>query len=640
MGNLVIKKVRYEGNLYSYESPELDNGINIIIGDNGSGKSTFTYFIEYCLGGYLKYFNSDNQTEKYIEIINDSNNYIELEVLLNEEKYIFKRFIDGNVIYVNYGNEYYSFPIYRQQLDTLQDSEIFSDWLLDRLSIVKQELNLGTRSWKLNINDLLRLIIYDQDTTSKKIYKEPTNLNFITDSLIIRKTIFEVMLGISSDEYFRKFEEFKKSEAVKDKEHLKLEAFNERYSGIELDLQNIESSLIKSNQELETLYNQRDLFLSSNKKVDKKTILISSVQGEIINDEVRLSEINLMLRSYQVEFDKISQYFQTQTTEINEIEKIIFTNEKLNLFSFKLCPFCMSDHEPRENKCLCGAVIKDEEYEKFIYTSKEYENILKHKKKSLETIQLALDSYSSDINKAKIDRDIILIKIEEQKEKLKALISSTDVNSNGAAIDHLHGEILKLMKSIESDEYRKRISIEKENLEKIYKDALDKFKKLRVEFETLQRKFGNDNRSIIQDFKQIYESLIVRSSADVSNADINEDYMPIVDDGIYKNKSAGVPIRLIYYYTILALAIKYETVKHPKLLIIDTPEDSGIDDDNLKKDLLLLRDALTCVKASKDSYQVILTTGLEKYPLEFEDCVLERFNKKDEGKYILKKKER
>lgn len=45
MGNLIIKKVIYSGDRYYFESPELGTGINVIIGDNGSGKSTFSYFI-------------------------------------------------------------------------------------------------------------------------------------------------------------------------------------------------------------------------------------------------------------------------------------------------------------------------------------------------------------------------------------------------------------------------------------------------------------------------------------------------------------------------------------------------------------------------------------------------------------------
>lgn len=638
MGSLVIKRVKYNGDKYIYESPELDNGINIIIGDNGSGKSTFTYFIEYCLGGYLKYFNSENNSEKYLEIINDTNNHIELDIEINSESYSLKRFINGNIIHINYKDEYYSLPIYRSKAEIDSDIEIFSDWLLEKLSITKQELNLGTIKWRLNINDLLRLIIYDQDTPSKKIFKEPTNLNFVTDSLIIRKTIFEVLLGISSDEYFRKFEEFKLITILRDKEQLKLDNFDEKYSGIDLDLKTIEKNLNNLNSKLEELYNQRDLFLSSNKNVNEKTKLISDVQQEIIKKEIVLSDLNISLRSNQIEYNKILEYFQTQSNEINEIEKIIFTNDKLNLFSFKVCPFCLSEHNPKDNHCLCGSEIIDQDYEKYRYTSKEYENILRHKKKSLETIQTALDSYTKEISNFTNEKEVLESGINGDTEKLKTLISSTDVNTNSDAINLLHNEILKELKKIESEEYKKKISTEKEVLIGSYNKVKIDHKRIKGEFENLQRKFEKDNQTIISDFNNIYESLIVDSSADSSKAEINEDYMPIIDDGIYKNKSAGVPIRLLYYYTILSLALKYESVKHPKLLIIDTPEDSGIDDDNLKKDLTLLEDALNLVEAEKNSYQVILTTGLEKFPDKYKGYIKEIFNKKDEGKFILKQK--
>lgn len=638
MGSLVIKKVKYNGDKYIYESPQLDHGINIIIGDNGSGKSTFTYFIEYCLGGYLKYFNEENKSEKYLEIISDTNNYIELDIEINSESYSLKRFINGNIIHINYKNEYYSHPIYRPKTEIDSDIEIFSDWLLDKLSITKQELNLGTIKWRLNINDLLRLIIYDQDTPSKKIFKEPTNLNFVTDSLIIRKTIFEVLLGISSDEYFRKFEEFKQKTILRDKEQLKLDNFDEKYSGIDLDINRIEEILNNLNSKLVELYNQRDLFLSSNKNVNEKTKLISDVQQEIIRKEIVLSDLNIDLRSNQIEYNKILDYFQTQSNEINEIEKIIFTNDKLNLFSFKVCPFCLSEHNPKENHCLCGSEIIDEDYEKYRYTSKEYENILKHKKKSLETIQTALDSYAKEISNFSTKKEIIENGINDDTKKLRTLISSTDVNTNTEAIDLLHNEILKQLKEIEIEEYKKKISSEKQLLIYNYNIAKDNYKQVKEEFEKLQRKFEKDNQTIISDFNEIYQSLILDSSADAFKAEIDEDYMPIIDDGIYKNKSAGVPIRLLYYYTILALALKYESVKHPKLLIIDTPEDSGIDDYNLKKDLTLLENALNLVEADKKSYQVILTTGSEKYPDKYKDYIKETFDKKNKGKFILQRK--
>ena len=637
MGNLIIKKVIYNGDKYYYESPELNDGINIITGDNGSGKSTFTYFIEYCLGGYLKYFNAENSNDKYEEILDDTNNYVELHLFIDSEKYLLKRFISGNTIHINHNDNYFSYPIYRQQSETSLNNEIFSDWLLSRLSIASHELNLGTRTWKLNINDLLRLVIYDQDTPSKRIFKDPTNLNHITDSLIIRKTVFEVLLGISSDEYFRKYDELKIITLNKEKEQLKLDNFKEKYAGINLNSNKIQEELDRLNLELARIHNQRDLFLSSNNQVDEKTILITKVQQELINKEIKFSDVNIELQSVQIEYNKIVNYFQTQSNEINEIEKIIFTNDKLNLFAFKICPFCMSEHEPLENLCLCGAEIIDKDYEKFRYTSKEYENILKHKKKSLETIQIALDSYVLDINKLQENRSKLEVEIKEDTNKLKALISSTNVATNTKAINLLHDQILDYLKKIEAEEYKRKILNEKSELDLNYNKIVEDYKRIKSEFEDLQKLYENENRSIISDFNSIYGELLLSSSADIKDAQINEDYMPIVDNGVYKNKSAGVPIRLIYYYTILLLALKYESVKHPKLLIIDTPEDSGIDSGNLKNDLQILDDALKQIENKNQIYQVILTTGLHKYPTSFKKYIVERFNKDDKN-FILKAK--
>ena len=108
--------------------------------------------------------------------------------------------------------------------------------------------------------------------------------------------------------------------------------------------------------------------------------------------------------------------------------------------------------------------------------------------------------------------------------------------------------------------------------------------------------------------------------------------------GVYKNKSADVPLRLMYYFTILALSLKNKEVKHPGLLIIDTPEDSGIDEPNLKKDLSLLNDTFLYGSQSDKIYQVILTTGLDKYPEYFDEKIKDIFNK-EENIFILKERE-
>lgn len=631
MGSLVIEKVKYSGDKYYYESPLLNKGINIIIGDNGSGKSTFTYFIEYCLGSNIKYFDKENK-KTYDEIVNDTNNFIELEVCINAEKYKLKRFINKNDIFINYEDEYFSYPIFRN------NNEIFSDWLLDKLKISVTELNLGTYTWKINISDLLRLIIYDQDTESKKIYKAPKELNFISDSLIIRKTIFEVLLGMSSDEYFRKHDELKVITRKKDSASYSLNDFIEKYEGIDLEKLKIEKLLVDNTEVLDKAYAERKLYLSSNTKVDEKTDFINKIQEDLIQTDLIISEKNLHLNNFQIEYNKISKLYENQLNEISELEKIIFTNEKLNLFSFKICPFCLSSHEPIKNHCLCGSEIKDENYEKFVYNSNEYDVILKHKTKSIETLQIALDSYFKEISDIKNEIAVLTKKSSELTSKLKKLISSIEFSGNTELVDSINEIILETEKELDRLNYLLEISNKKEELESNYNSLNKKYKTINAEFRRLRLDFISQNKSLITDFNFIYGELLKKSSAGVDIAEIDEDYMPFVDGGIYKNKSADVPIRLMYYFTILALSLKNKNVKHPGLLIIDTPEDSGIDEDNLKIDLKLLNDALQYGKESEKGYQVILTTGLDKYPNDFKGNIVDSFNK-EQNIFILKDKE-
>jgi hypothetical protein len=574
-----------------------------------------------------------HNNKEYTEIVNDTNNFVELQIQIDSQKYVLKRFIGKNDIFISDGEDISIYPIKRNQ------NVIFSDWILEKLKISISELNMGTYSWKLNFSDLFRLIIYDQDTESKKIYKSPNESNFITDSLIIRKTIFEVLLGISSDDYFKKHDELKVITKKKDLALSLLNEFNEKYSGIDLDKIGIEKSLATFNEILEKAYSERKLYLSSNTKVDEKAEFINSVQDELIQTDLKISEKSLINNSYQIEYDKISKLYENQTNEIKEIERIIFTNDKLDLFSFKLCPFCMSKHEPVKNHCLCGSEIKDENYEKFVYNSNEYDIILKHKTKSIETLQIALDSYFKEITSFKSELMELSSKSSQLITKLKKLISSLEFSGNTELVDSLNDRILETKREIDKFDYLLGISNKKEDLEIKFDSLNEEYKSKSQEFKKVHSDFIAQNKSLIVDFNTIYNDLLQKSSAGSSIAEIDEDYMPIIDGGVYKNKSADVPLRLMYYFTILALSLKNETVKHPGLLIIDTPEDSGIDEGNLKNDLSLLNYVIQKGGESKKSYQIILTTGLAKFPDSFNEYIKDEFNK-EKMVFILKEREK
>lgn len=192
MGRLAVRRVVYSGEKYSFESPYLNDGLVIMEGVNGHGKSTFMNLIYYGFGGRVQSFNKhdDNVSNKHNEICNDKNNYVELLIEINGKEYELTRYIGDNLIFIlGEDEEVIQTCVYRKQSD--ESTIVFSDWILSKLDIDVFDIVQGTKNFKLNFTDLLRLIYHDQATEVDKIYKEADNSNFLSDSLEIRKAIFE-----------------------------------------------------------------------------------------------------------------------------------------------------------------------------------------------------------------------------------------------------------------------------------------------------------------------------------------------------------------------------------------------------------------------------------------------------------------
>jgi hypothetical protein len=636
MGNLIIKKVKYYGDKYSFESPEFTTGINIIVGDNGSGKSTLAYFIEFGLGGDVNYF-KNNKENRYDKIVKDINNYVKLDIIINNRTYSLKRFIGKNDVFVEDGEDVKKFPIIR---NSDYAPYIFSDWMLNKLEITVFSLTLGTIDWLINFKDLFRLLDYDQDTEARKIFKSPPVESFITDSVVVRKAVFETLVGISSEDYNIKFNEYKKAQNLRNESRALLDNFINLYAWVENEnLIDRKSKLKEAEDQLEKLLNERSNYQKEATNSSDKTNHLTEIQTEMIDLEIKISDDSLRANNYDIERSKTYKLLEQQKDEISQIEKIIFTHDKLNLFSLEICPFCMSDITTAEGRCICGSKIKDEDYEKFVYKSSEYKDILDHKKKSIQAIERAFNSYDSEI--FELERTLTINKIisEKRKDELKEIIASIAFSGNSQLIDRINDKILEVRQKIVNEENTIKLIAEHNRLDGAFEGKNDDLKSKKLAFEEVHLKFEENNKETIKDFNAIYSTLLSKSSLKSEKAEINEDYMPYIDGGTYREKSAIVPIRLMYYFTLLTLALKRDNVKHPRFLLIDTPEEAGIDDSNLKLNLALLKDGLELSKNDTDEaikdFQVILTTGEDKYPKIFEEFIKMRFNK-TKGEFILK----
>lgn len=625
MAALLISKVKYFGENYSYETPELGTGLNIIEGENGYGKSTFFNLIYYCLSGTVDEFKPDSK-EPHIEIINDKENYVELEIEINSENYILRRYIPSNDIWVTDSEGRTNvFSINRGQNSKL----IFSDWILDKLKIAVVDVIQGTRIHKINIKDLLRLIYHDQQPNPKKIYKPAENDgNFVSDSLLVRKIIFQLLLGETHSKYYKNLAKLKIAENDKNKAKV---AFNEylniskrlRENDEDLNANFIEDKIINQEAKLNRLFITRNnLQVTRPPSADKNIDDIESIRLSLLNIDTKLSDLSNQENLLFHEIIKYKRLSESQILEVTQLQKIMHSHEKLNLFTPDTCPYCLSKVEREANKCVCGNTIDETQYERFFYNSSEYATILKSKQKSVQTIQFAVDTYEEDLTSVRERK----YKLQEQeknlKEQISELVKSIDTSYQNNQLDKVDDEILFTKEKISNLRHRHEIELKIMDLQNIYASIEQKYKRILITVRRLELAAEEDINNKLSKFNERYNSLMIKTLQNCRTAKIDSDnYMPIINYGEYREISSSVPIRLNYYLTLLQLSLDEMGISFPRLLLIDTPRTAGIDVENFNKVLSNISELI--ISHSHEKFQIIFSTGVNQYPDELKDYVFE-----------------
>lgn len=641
MGNIKIKSVNYSGDNYYYNSPEFSDGLNIILGTNGSGKTTFCDLIYYALGGEAQQFN-EKSSEPHNEIINDVNNYVELTLELNSKEYSFKRYINENNISIKICNEkddkeeYEYLPIIRHKEHS---PYTFSDWLLEKLQINPVSLFDGYKSYVINIKDLSRLIYHDQGTEPKKIYKNPIKDDNVQNTEFIRKVIFELLLGENFEEYYLSTNAFRKAEIEKNKAKALLEDYSKLAKeirancNIELNIKFAEQKRSKLADKLAAALMHRESLKNSINKTDYDTE-ISTLRERLLVKQDELDNFENKHNDNSKELYSLRDVERTLSIEINQLKKIIYTNEKINLFAFNTCPWCLKElpEKQEENICYCGNTLEDEKIV-FEYNTEEYKTILKAKNKTLKTLSSTIQDIIAEIDLLKINKTKLKKEINAIKEEINKYLKDYNNPINFQKIDENDNEIKDLRDNI--NELDKYIKIERklDDLRQKHQNADNDYKEKKTSKEIFEKKAKKDIFEKIKSFNIKFQELMTNSLEDCKTACIDdENYMPIIDNGCYREKSASVHVRLMYFYTLLYMSLKYTKIKFPRFLLIDTPDTNGIDPESLKRAIKQLEN----IEVEGEKYQVILTT-LE-YPEDFKDCIKgDKLIKKEN--YLLKKVE-
>lgn len=659
MGVIRVNKLIYEGKKYKFESEEFERNIVLVEGDNGTGKSTFCNLIYFALGGEVSIFRK-NSDKRHDEITSDTDNYVDLYISLGEDSFLIRRYLSDNDITIipcertvkrihslgaSYVKEVVDYKLEEEQTKVYpvnrsgKEKFIFSDWILEKLGVSVVELFHGYDTFKINFTDLMRLIYHDQQPNPEKIYKNPdTKSTYVSDTEMVRKAIFELLVGKAYSDYY---DSIVKEKVLLREKSLAKEVVNEytfladkmRLDGEAKNISFLKAEIEEKESQIEKLHYARKAYKRNRSNPNSITQDIDANKSKLIEFELNLSSLKEKYVSTLDERYKLKVVLDESLVEIQRIEKVIFSHNQLNLFTSDTCPYCLSSVDRAEGHCVCGSPIEEEQFERFFYTSKEYKEILKSKLKTVDTIKLAYKSCNEEVKETKSKIKDLEKNLSELRESLKQKLDKLDEIVDIEGLNDIDDKILDLREDVSNLNLLLEIETKLSGYQKEYEKVSAKAKNAELDRKEFEIQAQKDITSKVQSFSSKYNELMQQSLQDCRTATISLDnYLPIINGGLYRETSSLVSIRLMYFITLMHMALMDETVTFPKFLLIDTPETAGIELDNLINCI----SQLESLKQYGIDFQVIITTGLDKYPKSLKvNRVL--FMKEKKPEYMLLK---
>jgi hypothetical protein len=598
-------------------------GVNIIRGDNSSGKSTITHFIFYALGGA---FNDFVPEARQCSIV-----YAEVE--MNGAIFTIRRNLEED----EKGNLSKLAPLYffwdnlnsalnptegqnwqRFGYQTTQKRKSFSNVIFENLNFpeVKGDSNI-------TIHQILRLLYIDQESpTSSLFYYE------YFDSQFTRETVAELLLGYYSERLY----EIKKRliDAEKELDELKgrIKATSSFFpDNLSLDPIHIKAQIQAKEDEIKIIQN--------------KIIEIRKEETEIIykkNDKLNfqvLQDQSLAQRKRVLELkDKIeyidndildTQFFvETLNNKIKAINNSITTREFLGNIPLEYCPDCLNklDAPQNETTCkLCKGNIDDSfgisqarrMTLEITFQIKESQQVLEDSKaKALEL----KSKYKTEIEKLnhlqkQVNEALIDVKSVKQEQ-------SDRLNADKGFVE---GEILQFYTMLENAELFA-------SLLKNKADLTAEIEKLKFAKGQEEQRQSNIKREVE---KKIKEEALYLLNNDFDRQDefknANEFYIDFSNNIAYlSNKyskysaSSNFYLKVTARFAIFLASLSKSEMRFPRFIFADNMEDKGIEKERAQnlQEILIKR----ANDFDSENYQMIYTTSYITDELNSSDYVV------------------
>lgn len=548
--------------------------VNVLLGENNTGKSTFLKLILYSLGAPTKSFIDEIAKDELCDNVS-----LDIEFRTGKKVRILRKLPSSEAIIVT--------PI-KNENEIVNDeitaftAEEFSDYLLENEGYSTEKIVYSKdKKASFRFYFLLRALYVDQDTSARSVLSDlDMGQDYFSSQPIIKKSIIEKLLGKDNSELQRI--------------RMELQTLSKEYALISEKI----NYLIKEKDEIE----QKEQIVKNKinaelEEIEEEKRILSDKQYEKISSVQKVNDFDYSKEDIakQEKLNQLIQRRQVLILEIKDLEDILKSlNEDIVLLKYKaaakdileelpvlFCPNCLSElDEIQIQKGLCPNCSKKTQEEKII-------NSATLKKTISDSILEAKEIKQFKINElAMIEKEISLIQ-EGIIERKKVIFEKNQEINN------------LIYKAVYEIKQRLEYIITREQLLLKYKkivDDIEKHKKIKAEINQCMVKLKEelldvDNKAslsmkLFDSFKNNFARYLGYMFDEISTCSFDENYMPIIDNSKITNVASAslkVAIRLAYMLALFNEGVEtVEGSSHLGLLFLDSPKDKELDDDRFE----------------------------------------------------------
>lgn len=594
---------------------EFHEGVNIIRGQNGSGKSTIADFIFFVLGG--EFADWKEEAGRCTEV--------QAEVETPRGKLTLMRRIAGpqEPIAVYFGpiaaaarttmEGWEQFPLRRQG-----GRESFSQ-VMFRSLLVPEAQSEGASN--VTMHQVLRLCYSDQRSPASRLFRFES-----FDSQSIREAVGDLVCGISGYEIYeiglRLRDLQKESEVIRIELNGLIRALprDEVFSSTML----VQAEVEKLRDEVATLHREIENVDELVEVGEVREYLAERRKGllSISRQRKKLNELESKVANLEFEVREIADYLEYLQEAMEKLTFAEATLAAIGSIEFTHCPACgmVLDGEGRDQHCVVCKSPLDMEREKGRYNQ----------------IRLDMEIQARESRQLVDQKEGQLLVAGQEARQLRRSheqeLSNFELKYGGGngpreaflaartnRIGHIEAEVSFLLRNLEIAE---RI----EALTKRKGELATEVENLSVRREALQREAGQRRSVALSEISSICANILRGdlerqaefTVANVVKVDFGNDSIA-VDGSVNFAESSNVVLKNTAILGMLLAAGRDEEFFHPRFVLMDNIEDKGME---VNRSHMFQRMIVEYVTEVQKPYQVIFTTSMMNPDLEVEEYVI------------------